>query len=326
MKALTVVMAAGALAAAFGVAGCGITGSKPAPPKEQKTLTLTLAKDVEMTLTLIPAGKFTMGSPLNETGRDDDEGPQKQVTLSKPFYMGRTHVTVDQFAAFVKASGYQTDAEKDGWSFVVEIKDGKFDVRRGHGASWRKPGMEQKGDHPVVHISWNDAVAFCNWLSKQSGKVVRLPTEAEWEYACRAGTTTAHPWGDKPDDGKGWANAGDQSLRKAGHKAKITADSFFSWDDGFVFTSPAGSFKTNGFGLHDMIGNAGQWCSDWYGPYGKATETDPTGPATGKLRMLRGGSWCSPPQFCRSAHRGGTMPGLRFDSFGFRVAVSAGVD
>ena len=136
------------------------------------------------------------------------------MTISKPFYMGVTHVTVDQFAAFVKDSGYKTDAEKDGWSVGFEIKDGKFVRQKMDGCSWRNPSFDQKGDHPVVQVSWNDAKAFCDWLSKKSGKTVTLPTEAQWEYACRAGTTTAYPWGDNPDDGKGWANCADQSLKK----------------------------------------------------------------------------------------------------------------
>ena len=136
------------------------------------------------------------------------------MTISKPFYMGVTHVTVDQFAAFVKDSGYKTDAEKDGWSVGFEIKDGKIDVKKVDGCSWRNPSFDQKGDHPVVQVSWNDAKAFCDWLSKKSGKTVGLPTEAQWEYACRAGTKTAYPWGDNPDDGKGWANCADQSLKK----------------------------------------------------------------------------------------------------------------
>jgi formylglycine-generating enzyme required for sulfatase activity len=155
---------------------------------------------------------------------------------------------------------------------------------------------------------------------------VVLPTEAQWEYACRAGTTTAYPWGDNPDDGNGWANCADQSLNNK--LLNISAGSaFFSWDDGFVFTSPVGSFKANAFGLYDMTGNAWQWCQDWYGDYEKAAVTDPTGVDAGIFRVMRGGSWNVSPMICRSACRYWNDPGNEFDNGGFRVAVlAAGVE
>jgi formylglycine-generating enzyme required for sulfatase activity len=290
-----------------------------------KELTLDLGDKVTLKLVQIPAGKFVMGSPETEKDRDKIE-VQHEVTISKPFYMGVTHVTVDQFAAFVKDSGYKTDAEKDGWSGGLEIKDGKLGIKNVNGCSWRNPSFDQKGDHPVVQVSWNDANAFCDWLSKKSGKTVRLPTEAKWEYACRAGTKTAYPWGDNPDDGKGWDNCGDQSLKKKLPNAPA-AWTFFSWDDGFVFTSPAGSFKANGFGLYDMNGNAWQWCQDRYGDYEKGAATDPTGADNGGLRVLRGGSWFDGPADCRSAFRNWGVPVSRVVYNGFRVAVlAAGVD
>ena len=178
-------------------------------------MTVDLGDKVTMKLVQVPAGKFTMGSPEAEkkaavkeavaAGNSEKDATdvfkdevQHEVTISKPFYMGITHVTVDQFAAFVKDSGYKTEAEKDGWAGGFEIKDGKLNDKRVNGCSWRKPSFDQKGDHPVVQVSWNDAKAFCDWLSKKSGKTVVLPTEAQWEYACRAGTKTAYPWGDSP--------------------------------------------------------------------------------------------------------------------------------
>ena len=152
-----------------------------------------------------------------------------------------------------------------------------------------------------------------------------LPTEAQWEYACRAGTKTAYPWGDNPDDGKGWANCADQSLKKKIPNQEHWA--FFSWDDNFVFTSPVGSFKANAFGLYDMIGNAWEWCQDRYGDYEKGAATDPTGPDNGVLRVLRGGSWLNGPWLCRSARRCRINPDCRIDYLGFRVVVlAAGVD
>ena len=255
-------------------------------------MTLDLGNKVTMKLVQIPPGEFIMGSPKTEKDRDKDE-TQHEVTISKPFYMGITHVTVDQFAAFVKDSGYKTDAEIGGWAEGVEIKDGKLEFKQVDGCSWRNPSFDQKGDHPVVQISWNDAKAFCDWLSKKSGKTVVLPTEAQWEYACRAGTKTAYPWGDNPDDGKGWTNCADQSLKKKLPNAP--ADSFFSWDDGFAFTSPVGSFKANAFGLYDMTGNAWQWCGDSYGDYKKGPATDPMGANADYIQVLRGGSWGQRP-------------------------------
>ncbi len=325
----------------FGAVATGVWAEPTAAPPT-KELTLDLGNGVALKLVEIPAGKFTMGSPEEEkkaavkeavaagipeaaTSDPFKNEVRHEVTISKPFYMGITHVTVDQFAAFVNDSGYKTDAEKDGWAVGFEIKDGKIDFKKMDGCFWRNPSFDQKGDHPVVQVSWNDAKAFCDWLSKKSGKTVALPTEAQWEYACRAGTKTAYPWGDNPDDGKGWANCSDQSLKKKNPNQK--GGTFFSWDDGYVFTSPVASFKANAFGLYDVNGNACQWCQDRYGDYEKGAATDPTGAPTGSLRVLRGGSWLNFPGFCRLAGRSRIPPAFRFDYLGFRVAaVAAGVD
>ncbi len=204
----------------------------------------------------------------------------------------------------------------------METRVGESSGRVVVGASWRKPGFDQKGDHPVVQVSWNDATAFCDWLSKKSGKAVGLPTEAQWEYACRAGTKTAYPWRDNPDYGKGWANCADQSLKK-GLPNVPAASTFFSWDDGFVFTSPVASFKANAFGLYDMTGNAWQWCQDRLWDYDKGAVTDPAGGGPGSLRVQRGGSWFTLPENCRAACRGSDLPSRQHDNVGFRVAVAA---
>jgi len=309
------------------VVGCA--SKEPAPRTQPAStraaaganeLTLDLGDKVTLKMVQIPAGRFLMGSPQTEKGRQDDE-VQHEVTISKPFYMGVTHVTVDQFAAFVKDSGYKTDAEKDGWSAALSITAGVLDANKTAGCSWRSPSFDQKGDHPVVQVSWNDATAFCGWLSKRSGRTVALPTEAQWEYACRAGTQTAYPWGDNPDDGKGWANCADQSLKRRVPNSAAQIG-FFSWDDGFVFTSPVGSFKANAFGLYDMIGNADQWCEDRYGDYDTGAATDPIGAKTGGFRVVRGGSWFD-FEGCRSGSRGGTDPDFRCGYYGFRVMATA---
>ena len=183
--------------------------------------------------------------------------------------------------------------------------------------SWRNTGFPQTDEHPVIAVSWYDAMAFCKWLSRKEGKTYRLPTEAEWEYACRAGTTTRYYSGDDPE-----------TLAKVGNVADATAKAKFSqWaltikaNDGYVFTAPVGQFKPNAFGLYDMHGNAWQWCSDWYGKdyYAASPADDPTGPGTGELRILRGGSWDAKPYEPQSAKRGGWQPVVRGLNAGFRV-------
>ena len=175
----------------------------------------------------------------------------------------------------------------------------------------------------MVNVSWNDAVAFCKWLSRKEGKTYRLPTEAEWEYACRAGTTTRYHNGDDPE-----------TLAKVGNVADAAAKAKFpDWkhtikaSDGYVFTAPVGQFQPNAFGLYDMHGNAWQWCSDRdctlrsrY--YAKSPADDPTGPKFGDDRVLWGGSWFNGPVGTRSAKRSGNPPVFRYSGTGFRVARS----
>jgi len=252
---------------------------------------LDLGNNVKMRLVLIPAGKFMMGSPATEGGRDSHEGPQHEVTISKPFYMGVFEVTKEQYKQVmgVNRSGFK-------------------------GAK-----------NPADNVSWDDAVEFCKKLSARTGKKVTLPTEAQWEYACRAGTTTAFHTGDALEPGQANAripsNPGfwDRIMAWVG---KSSAQKTIQW------TTPAGSFPPNGFGLYDMHGNVWEWCSDWYADsYANAKNQDPTGPDSGPCRVLRGGSWDFTPQDCRSARRYQFTPDYRFIIFGFRVAVLAvGVD
>jgi len=252
-----------------------------------KELVLDLGDKVTLKLVLIPAGKFLMGSPETEKDRKEDE-VQHEVTITKPFYMDVYEVTVDQYAQFVKDTGAKHEA----------------------------PSFKQTGDHPVVNVSWEDAQAFCQWLSKKSGKTVVLPTEAQWEYACRAGSKTRFNFGDKDEDLCKYGNYCDKS----------NTNGFPSQDkehsDGFDKTAPVGSLKPNAWGLYDMHGNAWEWCADFYAAYAGAG-ADPTGPKDGGLRVLRGGSWGGGPGICRSAIRDWNLPGRR-GGRGFRVA--AGVD
>ncbi|MGB2823714.1 MAG: SUMF1/EgtB/PvdO family nonheme iron enzyme, partial [Phycisphaerae bacterium] len=187
------------------------------------------------------------------------------------------------------------------------------------GASWRNVGFDQTDDHPVICVSWTDAAEFCKWLGGKAGRTVRLPTEAQWEYACRAGSTTAWSWGDDPDAGKGHCNAADRT-----GKAKFRSWGIFKWEDGWVFTAPVGKYKPNAFGLHDMHGNVWEWCRDWYRKdYSTAGKLDTKGPYSGALRVVRGGSWLSPPDRCRSAFRTASDPMGSYCDFiiGFRVVA-----
>jgi len=311
---------------ATSVAAASVASTPPAslpaalPPRDRINNHLKPAKtavawtnSIGMQFAYTPSGTFLMGSPADEVGRYDDE-TQHKVTLTRGFLMGMTHVTRGQFAAFVQDSGHQTEAEKDGRASVFDEKG--FSMVKG--ASWRSPGFDQSDDHPVVEISWNDAMAFCNWLSKKEGKHYRLPTEAEWEYAARAGAQTAYGWGNDPDDGRGWGNCGDQTA-----KQKLSNLVAFSWADGYVFTSPARAFRPNAFGLYDMIGNAWEWCNDWYGPYPAGDAIDPHGADGGRTRVLRGGSWRHGPRFCRCASRDYIVPAPQNNLIGFRVVLDS---
>ncbi len=300
-----------------------------------QTLKLELGKGVTMELVLVPAGEFMMGSrqPIAEAieryggSKDDyvDEYPRHRVRITRPFYMGKYEVTVGQFKRFVEDTNYVTDAEKGTKDDEDGRKGGHVTDAKGPAEAWsedasfRNPGFKQTDDHPVVLVSWNDATAFCKWLAKRSARAVRLPTEAEWEYACRAGTETAYWWGDEMDRSGKVANVLDEAAAakwppKSGNRA-------MPMKDGYIYTSPVGRFKANALGLHDMAGNVCEWCGDWGAPYPESSQTDPTGPARGMYRIVRGGGWGSTAGDCRCAVRGGDKPGYRDDSDGFRVAA-----
>jgi formylglycine-generating enzyme required for sulfatase activity len=283
---------------------------------EVRFLARSETNSIGMHLLLIPEGKFVMGSPKGEEDRLDEELPH-EVEIMQPFYLGKHEVTVGQFKAFVKDTNYKTEAEKDGKG--GRAFDGKEFVQRPD-FTWKKLHFTQMDDHPVVVVSWNDAMAFCAWLSKKEGKTYRLPTEAEWEYACRAETNTRFSAGDKDIDLKMAGNIADATLKMKWKEAFWTTQ----WDDGFPFTAPVGKFRANDFGLHDMHGNVWEWCSDWYDEnyYGKSPKQDPQGPGRGKERVLRGGAWSTQPKFCRCAFRDWHEPEYRSDCVGFRIVVA----
>ena len=276
-----------------------------------------ITNSIGMTLSLLPPGEFLMGSPNGETGRYDDE-LQHTVRITNPYYVAIHEVTVGQFRQFVTATNYKTEAETDGeggWGYEKETgfsQDVKY--------SWRDTGFLQGDDHPVVNVSWNDAVAFCSWMTRTEGVEYRLPTEAEWEYACRAGTTAMYQHGNNPEGLAFVGNVADGSFSEQFGTKVITP---ISAKDGFVFTSPVGRFRSNAFGLFNMHGNAWEWCSDWYGNYKSSAGNDPQGPSGGSDRVLRGGGWGGTAGLCRSAGRSGLSPSYRDGNLGFRVARSS---
>jgi formylglycine-generating enzyme required for sulfatase activity len=277
----------------------------------------TLVDGAGLSLVRIPAGAFTMGSPAGEKGRRDDE-PQRRVRISQDFYLGRYEVTRGQFARFVEETKYATDAERgirggygvDPTTKALVGPDKRF--------SWRYVGFEQADEHPVVNVSWNDAAAFCDWLGKREGAVYRLPTEAEWEYSCRAGATSAYTNG---DDSERIVEVG--NIVDAEAHAIYPERAAVKSSDGFVFTAPVGRYKPNAFGLHDMHGNVWEWTADRHGPItqtaGEMELVDPRGPTEGRDRVIRGGDWYHDWSFARSAQRFPIYPGLCRRHGGFRV-------
>jgi formylglycine-generating enzyme required for sulfatase activity len=305
-------------AASDGQAGNPLAGEPPVPPAAVPLGTVT--NTLGMALKLIPAGEFQMGSPDTEKGAADDERPRHRVRITRPFYMGATEVTRGQFRQFIEASHYQTESEKDGQGSGWDERQENF--VRSPNFTWRRPGFAQTDEHPVVLVSWNDAVAFCEWLSRAEDKPYRLPTEAEWEYACRAGTTTRYSSGDDPESLAAVGNVADGAARAKFPPWRATIGA----TDGFVFTAPVGRLLPNAFGLYDMHGNVWEWCQDGYDPlyYQRAPVKDPPGPPQASARVFRGGGWVDHPGFFRSAEREGHPPGFRIAHAGFRVALTAG--
>ena len=264
-------------------------------------------------MVLIPEGEFWMGSPDGEGNRN--EHPRHTVALSA-FYLDKYEVTNRLFQQFVHHTNHRTTAEQEGKAWVLTAAGEPEEVS---GAHWRKPeGGEtvfdsHREEHPVVSVSWEDAHAYCRWAGK------RLPTEAEFEYATRAGTETKYWWGGNGHPGsRQVANIGDESVKR-----QYSNWTFMTgYDDGYARTAPVGSFEANPFGLHDITGNVWEWTADRYGEqyYGASPRKNPRGPSDGDFRVLRGGSWFSAPAHVRSAARFWSIPTYRYDPLGFRCA------
>lgn len=256
----------------------------------------------------IKPGTFLMGSPDSEKGRENDE-TQHKVTLKNGFYMQTTEVTKGQWRAFINATGYKSEAETKGGAYVWENSNW---VKK-EGFYWDNPGFKQTDSHPVTCVSWNDAQKFIEWISQKEKQTYRLPTEAEWEYACRAGTKTPFAFGNclSSDQANYAGNYPYADCPKGEYRQK---------------TTPHDTFQPNDWGLYDMHGNVWEWCEDWYGDYPTGSVTDPKGASTGEGRVLRGGSWDFFARNCRSADRDRYDPSGRLSNVGFRLVRSLPFD
>jgi formylglycine-generating enzyme required for sulfatase activity len=254
----------------------------------------------------VPAGSFTMGSPAEEKDRGNREGPQHVVTIGRPFAVGRLHVTVDQFAAFVRETRYEASPK----CYISE--DGKDGLRADR--SWRNPGFAQEGPHPVVCVTWDNAKAYVDWMAKKTGKPYRLLSEAEWEYAARGRTSPgAYPRFWFGNDEKDLCRYGNFADQKYGMKVAPC-------DDGYERTSPAGHYAPNAFGLYDVFGNAWQWTADCRHDNYDGAPADGTAWTSGDCgwHIIRGGSWGAAPGFLRAAWR--AVNPITSWFIGFRVA------
>lgn len=278
---------------------------------------------------LIPKGEFLMGATEGEEGSKPNERPRHKVTIAKPYYMAAHEVTVAQFRRFVGVTGHISQSETNDTGGAGYDKNIRMFARvpsKGllrpnylQRFTWKFPGFGQKDDHPVVNVGWKDAIAYCRWLTDKDGKhFYRLPTEAEWEYACRAGSETAYHWGKKSRSMILKENIADKTLKKKLSYKDRSFKGCAVWIDHHPFTSPVGKFKPNVFGLYDMHGNVKEWCQDLYDDtrYEKPTSFVPV---EGDYRVLRGGSFQGSAARARSARRDKYHETKTWSNIGFRI-------
>ena len=304
-----------ALMATF--AACSRDASLSDKPARMEAKVPTEKAEAPEGMAMIPGGTFLMGG---ESGLPR-EAPLHEVFVS-PFYLDTHEVTNDAFAAFVAATGFVSEAERWGWSLGFDPTAETTERVRGaewwvkvDRADWRHPlgpesSIEGLGDYPVVQVSWNDAVAYCDWAGK------RLPTEAEWEFAARGGLSdTIYPWGNELElDGRLMANTWNGIFPMSDSGA-----------DGYASLSPVGIYPPNGYGLYDVGGNVWEWCEDWFqgNYYRRSPRENPRGPAQGIEKVLRGGSWLCAPNYChgyRVSHRNHSGIDTGLNHVGFRCA------
>lgn len=348
-------MLSGGVMVALTLAGCAQTSpphllSSPAPqppPAAHKAAQSPWINSLGMLFVRVPAGLFQMGGvpPVDTLAKIypqlerkrltdlTDETPAHEVRIRRAFYLGQHEVTVGQFQRFLELSGYQPESEADGtggygynaqYDPATTARGDAFEGRDTR-YSWRNPGFAQRGDHPVVNVTWNDAQALAQWLSRTEGHSYRLPTEAEWEYACRAGTQTLYPHGDDPQGLVKVANTFDQAAAPLWPRWTQQA---LAGNDGHAFTAPVGSYAPNAFGLYDMLGNAWEWVSDWHDDtyYAHAPQDDPQGPSTGNVRVRRGGSWHTWSLYARCGYRNWNTPQTRYTLVGMRLVREIAAD
>jgi formylglycine-generating enzyme len=309
---------------------------------------VVIENSIGMTFVRVLGGEFSMGSddspsalavsfPQYDTSRLlelGDETPVHRVRITRDFFFGQHEVTVGQFRRFVEASGYVPESIADGtggygynaaYDPATNARGDAFEGRDPK-YSWQSTGFAQSDSHPVLNVTWNDAQALAAWLGQREGKIYRLPTEAEWEYACRAGSGTRYP----PAPGAGEASGNDPaSLLKIANT--YDADALNIWrrwrayalpgSDGYAFTAPVGSFARNAFGLYDMLGNAWEWTADWHSDhyYAASPPSDPKGPPEGDVRVRRGGSWHTWSLYARCSYRNWNSPSTRYTLVGMRL-------
>jgi len=270
-----------------------------------------ILNEIQRNMVKVEGGTFTMGCTTEQLANcGDNEKPAHAVTLNS-FYMAKYEVTVAQFEIFINETAYQTDADREGWSYAYTgsswEKNEGVNWRCGVGGSERSLG---EYNHPVIHVSWNDAVAYCNWLSSKTGKKYRLPTEAEWEFAARGGNSS--PSGGRSGGGLDYLYSGSNNIDEVAWYTNNSGNQ----------THAVGQKKANKLGICDMSGNVWEWCSDWYSDsyYQPSPANNPKGPTSGSYRVVRGGSWSDDAAYCRSASRDYDAPGNRGHSGGFRLS------
>ena len=288
-----------------------------------------------MTLMLIRPGSFDMGSGEEDqkwaiahgghSGWVENEGQPVRVKLTRSYWIGATEVTMGQFRQFVDEAHYRCQAERGNAPLIWNTTQQGWEKKKGR--SWAKPGFRQTSDHPVTCMTWFDASAFCEWLTDRerelgfisTNQLYRLPTEAEWEFACRGNQHSRYAWDGPFEQAQDYANVVDSTPLPDG---SIWKGPHYPWKDGHAFTAPVASFKPTRNRLYDMHGNVWEWCQNFFYRYPDSKQIDPMGPTNGTKRMLRGGSWDNNAGSFRATIRRDAFPLFSADTTGFRVVLT----